>query len=99
MIRRVNSPPGPVVFLVCANSQTKPTLDEVRLLIQENGEQPLPFLAPAEDYLFLLNRDELEVPREVFETPRSKLRDRLERLRSNAAAKYEYVWGVALPVR
>ena len=96
---RVEGPPGPIVFLACANRQTKPTIEEVRLLIQDNGATALPFPAPKEDYLFHLNRDELEIGREVFETPRSKLRDRLERLRGSAAGKYDYVWGVALPVR
>src|SRR5262249_50553370 len=76
----IEGPPGPVLFLACANRRTRPRLENVRRLVEEDGGMPLPFSAPQEKFFFLLNRDEaLDVPRVVVETPFSKLRDRLER--------------------
>jgi tRNA A-37 threonylcarbamoyl transferase component Bud32 len=96
----IEGSPGPVLFLVCANRRTRPRLESVRRLVEEDGGMPLPFSAPQEKFFFLLNRDEaLEVPRLVVETPLSKLRDRLERLRVAASREFEYFWGVAVPVR
>jgi tRNA A-37 threonylcarbamoyl transferase component Bud32 len=96
----IEGPPGPVLFLACANRRTRPRLENVRRLVEEDGGRPLPFSAPREKFLFLLNRDEaLEVPRLVVETPFSKLRDRLERLRVAASREFDYFWGVAVPVR
>jgi hypothetical protein len=88
---------------VCANRQGKLLLEDVRRLLQEGeGKSILP--APKEDVLLLLDRDRVlppfgEVSREVVETPYSRLRDRLERLRGNVAGKCDFVWGAAVPVR
>ena len=96
----IEGPPGPVLFLACANRRTRPRLENVRRLVEEDGGRPLSFSTPREKFLFLLNRDEaLEVPRDVIETPLSKLRDRLEGLRVAASREFDYFWGVAVPVR
>ena len=98
---QVDDPPGPALFLACANRSVKPSLDEMRRVLQEDGDKTMPLPVPDEKkYLFPFNRVEpLEEPRGAVETPYSRLRDRLERLRVNTASKYDYVWGVALPVR
>jgi hypothetical protein len=98
---QLDDSPGPVLFLACANRRVKPSLDDVRRLVQEDGAKAIPLPVPEEKrYLFSFNRIEpLEESRGVVETPYSRLRDRLERLREKAAAKYDFVWGVALPVR
>jgi serine/threonine protein kinase len=99
---QMDGPPGTVLFLVCANRGVRPVLDEVRALLQE-GEKPSPLPTPSENFLMLLNRDEVlkfgEAPRDVVETPYSRLRGRLERRREAAAGRFDYVWGAALPVR
>jgi serine/threonine protein kinase len=98
---QLDDPPGPVLFLACASRNAKPSLDEVRRLVQEDGAKAMPLPVPQEKkYLFAFNRVEpLEESRGVIETPYSQLRDRLERLRQGAADKFDCVWAVALPVR
>ena len=100
---QVERPPGTALFLVCANRHAKPLLEDLRHLLQE-GEAESSLPPPKEDVLLLLDRERVlppfgEVSREVVETPYSRLRDSLERLRGNAVGKYDFVWGVALPVR
>jgi tRNA A-37 threonylcarbamoyl transferase component Bud32 len=96
----IEGPPGPLLFLACANRRIRPRLETVRRLVDEQGGMPLPFSVPQEKFFFLLSRDEaMEAPRLVVETPLSKLRDRLERLREAASLEFEYFWGVAVPVR
>jgi tRNA A-37 threonylcarbamoyl transferase component Bud32 len=98
---QLDDPPGPVLFLACASRNAKPSLDEVRRLVQNDGAKATPLPVPEEKkYLFSFNRVEpLEESRGAIETPYSQLRDRLERLRAMAADKYDFVWGVALPMR
>jgi predicted Ser/Thr protein kinase len=99
---QVEKPAGTALFLVCANRQTRPRLEDIKQMIEKSGK-PAPLPVPAELFLFLLNRDEVlsqgEEPREVVVTPFSQLRDRLERLRELASRHFDYIWGVALPVR
>jgi serine/threonine protein kinase len=97
----VEGPPGTVLFLVCANRGGPPQVGDVRALLQEGKPTPLP--APQEEVLLVLNRDGVEphgeIPRVIVDTPYSRLRGRLERLRNAAAGRFDYVWGAALPVR
>jgi hypothetical protein len=94
---KVEDPPGTVLFLVVA-SRTRPSLDEVRPLI---AQERLP--APPENVLLLVNRNGVEafgdIPRDVVDTPYSRLRYLLRRLRDEAAERFDYVWAAALPVR
>jgi hypothetical protein len=98
---QLDDPPGPVLFLACASRDVKPSLDEARRLVQDDGDKAMPLPVPEEKkYLFSFNRMEPpEESRAMRVTAYSQLRDRLERLRVKAADRYEFVWGVALPVR
>ena len=85
------------------NHDAKPHLEEIRRWLQE-GEAEAKLPAPKEDVMLLLDREHVlppfgEISREMVETPYSRLRDRLERLRGKAAGRCEFVWGAALPVR
>jgi serine/threonine protein kinase len=100
---QVERPPGTALFLVCANRHAKPVLDDGRRLLQE-GEAESVLPAPTQNVLLLMDREHVLPPfgdgiRDVVETPYSRLRDRLDRLRGKAAGSIEYVWGAAVPVR
>ena len=97
----VEGPPGTALFLAFASRRSQPLLGDLLALLEQDKLAPLP--APAEDVLLILNRDAVEpygeVLRPVNETPYSRLRARLERLRERAVGRFDYVWGAALPVR
>jgi tRNA A-37 threonylcarbamoyl transferase component Bud32 len=101
---QVERPAGTVVFLMCANRQSKPGLEGMRRLIQDIGGQKWRLPLPEVDVLYLVSRERVamfvdEVPRGVIDNQLSRLRDDLERLQVQASAHFDHVWGVALPVR
>jgi eukaryotic-like serine/threonine-protein kinase len=99
----LEGPPGTVLFLACVTRGARPLLEDVRRLLNEDVKVPTPLPVPAEDCLFLVDRDEVqaygEESRDVVVTPHAMLRTRLERLREGLAPKTDYLWGVAAPVR
>jgi tRNA A-37 threonylcarbamoyl transferase component Bud32 len=102
---QVQGPPGTVLFLFCANRRHRPTLEQIQELVQETlGDSRHRVLPPPdEQVLFLLNSDEVKVvgeqSRNVVDTPFSLVHDGLERLHARLRDRFDYVWGVALPVR
>jgi hypothetical protein len=100
---QVEEPAGTVLFLAFSNRQSRPLLENVQPLLANGGKEHSRLPAPKEGVLLLMNRAEVlafgEVPRDIVETPYSRLRDRLESVRANASGRFDYFWGVALPVR
>jgi hypothetical protein len=98
---------GTLLFLVCANwgeNKAKPESADIRSLLSEEGMQPLPWAALPPAVVFQLHKEEV-----VFEGDRPRgggplllallqVEDRLERLRVLLRHRFDYFWGVALPV-
>ncbi len=97
----VKGPPGTLFLLLCADRRAIPPA-EVAQLLPTGGAEGWPALP--HDVLLLLHRDEVEPVAE--EVPRggpsatafARVWDRLERWRNRLRGRFDYFWGVALPV-